>query len=86
MLNARKEAQKLLCSYQAGRLLGSGQPASVARLRAAACRHVEAAVRLQVYQPLEFLFTVAAFTTLIENFLPQLIALPKVWHHLVVAA
>ena len=33
---------------------------------------------LQVYQPLEFLFTVAAFTTLIENFLPQLIALPKV--------
>ena len=33
---------------------------------------------LQVYQPLEFLFTVAAFTTLIENFLPQLISLPKV--------
>ena len=32
----------------------------------------------QVYRPLEFLFTVAAFTTLIENFLPQLIALPKV--------
>ena len=31
-----------------------------------------------MYRPLEFLFTVAAFTTLIENFLPQLIALPKV--------
>lgn len=35
-------------------------------------------VRLQVYRPLEFLFTIAAFTTLAENFLPQLIALPKV--------
>lgn len=33
---------------------------------------------LQVYRPLEFLFTIAAFTTLAENFLPQLIALPKV--------
>lgn len=32
---------------------------------------------LQVYRPLEFLFTIAAFTTLAENFLPQLIALPK---------
>lgn len=31
----------------------------------------------QVYRPLEFLFAVAAFTTLAENFLPQLIALPK---------
>lgn len=27
---------------------------------------------------MEFLFTIAAFTTLAENFLPQLIALPKV--------
>ena len=33
---------------------------------------------LQVYRPLEFLFSVAAFTTLAENFLPQLISLPKV--------
>lgn len=33
--------------------------------------------RAQVYRPLEFLFAVAAFTTLAENFLPQLIALPK---------
>ena len=33
---------------------------------------------MQVYRPLEFLFTIAAFTTLAENFLPQLIALPKV--------
>ncbi|KAL3157479.1 hypothetical protein ABBQ32_011943 [Trebouxia sp. C0010 RCD-2024] len=32
---------------------------------------------MQVYRPLEFLFTIAAFTTLAENFLPQLIALPK---------
>ncbi|KAA6424403.1 MAG: small conductance mechanosensitive ion channel family, partial [Trebouxia sp. A1-2] len=31
----------------------------------------------EVYRPLEFLFTIAAFTTLAENFLPQLIALPK---------
>ncbi|KAK9831955.1 hypothetical protein WJX81_002788 [Elliptochloris bilobata] len=31
----------------------------------------------EVYRPLEFLFAVAAFTTLAENFLPQLIALPK---------
>jgi MscS family membrane protein len=31
----------------------------------------------EVYRPLEFLFTVAAVTTLAENFLPQLIALPK---------
>ena len=36
------------------------------------------AARLQVYRPLEFLFSVAAFTTLAENFLPQLISLPKV--------
>ena len=35
-------------------------------------------VPVQVYRPLEFLFTIAAFTTLAENFLPQLIALPKV--------
>ena len=34
-------------------------------------------MRAQVYRPLEFLFAVAAFTTLAENFLPQLIALPK---------
>ena len=33
---------------------------------------------LQLYSPLEFLFSIAAFTTLAENFLPQLIALPKV--------
>lgn len=33
---------------------------------------------MQLYQPLEFLFAVAAFTTLVENFLPQLISLPKV--------
>jgi hypothetical protein len=33
---------------------------------------------MQLYSPLEFLFSIAAFTTLIENFLPQLIALPKV--------
>jgi len=33
---------------------------------------------LQLYSPLEFLFSIAAFTTLVENFLPQLIALPKV--------
>jgi mechanosensitive ion channel protein 1/2/3 len=32
----------------------------------------------QVYRPLEFLFVIAAFTTLAENFLPQLIALPRV--------
>ena len=31
----------------------------------------------EVYRPLEFLFSVAAVTTLAENFLPQLIALPK---------
>ncbi|CAK0784228.1 hypothetical protein CVIRNUC_007432 [Coccomyxa viridis] len=31
----------------------------------------------EVYRPLEFLFSVAAFTTLAENFLPQLISLPK---------
>eukprot|EP00884_Botryococcus_braunii_P013469 jgi/Botrbrau1/22122/Bobra.0206s0046.1 len=31
-----------------------------------------------VYQPLEFLFFTAALTTLVENFLPQLMALPKV--------
>jgi hypothetical protein len=35
-------------------------------------------VTMQVYRPLEFLFSVAAFTTLAENFLPQLISLPKV--------
>ena len=34
----------------------------------------------QVYRPLEFLFSVAALTTLAENFLPQLISLPKVRH------
>ena len=39
---------------------------------------VNSLVHLQVYRPLEFLFTIAAFTTLAENFLPQLIALPKV--------
>lgn len=33
---------------------------------------------VQLYKPLEFLFLVAAFTTLAENFLPQLIAIPKV--------
>jgi len=33
---------------------------------------------LQVYRPLEFLFVIAAFTTLAENFLPQLIAIPRV--------
>lgn len=33
---------------------------------------------LQLYKPLEFLFLVAATTTLAENFLPQLIAIPKV--------
>lgn len=32
---------------------------------------------LQVYKPLEFLFLIAAVTTLAENFLPQLINLPK---------
>ena len=32
----------------------------------------------QVYRPLEFLFVIAAFTTLAENFLPQLIAIPRV--------
>ena len=31
----------------------------------------------QVYKPLEFLFLVAAFTTLGENFLPQVINIPK---------
>jgi mechanosensitive ion channel protein 1/2/3 len=31
----------------------------------------------EVYKPLEFLFLVAAFTTLAENFVPQLINLPK---------
>ncbi|KAK9907947.1 hypothetical protein WJX75_000392 [Coccomyxa subellipsoidea] len=31
----------------------------------------------EVYRPLEFLFSVAAFTTLAENFLPQLISIPK---------
>ncbi len=34
--------------------------------------------RLQVYQPMEMLFVIAAFTTLAENFLPQLIAIPRV--------
>ncbi len=33
---------------------------------------------MQVYRPLEFLFVIAAFTTLAENFLPQLIAIPRV--------
>ena len=33
---------------------------------------------MQVYRPLEFLFIIAAFTTLAENFLPQLIAIPRV--------
>lgn len=53
-------------------------------METAACRHRLAwrnpdLIRmLQVYRPLEFLFTIAAFTTLAENFLPQLIALPKV--------
>ena len=31
----------------------------------------------QLYKPLEFLFLVAAFTTLAENFLPQLLTIPK---------
>lgn len=31
----------------------------------------------ELYKPLEFLFLVAALTTLAENFLPQLIAVPK---------
>jgi MscS family membrane protein len=31
----------------------------------------------ELYKPLEFLFLVAAFTTLAENFLPQLMSLPK---------
>ena len=39
-------------------------------------------ILLQLYSPLEFLFSIAAFTTLAENFLPQLIALPKVCHEL----
>ena len=38
----------------------------------------------EVYRPLEFLFTVAAVTTLAENFLPQLIALPKAMVQIVV--
>lgn len=33
---------------------------------------------LQVYRPLEVLFLIAAAVTLAENFLPQLIAIPKV--------
>lgn len=33
---------------------------------------------LQVYRPMETLFIIAAFTTLAENFLPQLIAIPRV--------
>ena len=33
---------------------------------------------MQTYRPLELLFTIAAVSTLAENFLPQLIALPKV--------
>ncbi len=33
---------------------------------------------LQVYKPMETLFIIAAFTTLAENFLPQLIAIPRV--------
>lgn len=32
---------------------------------------------VQLYKPLEFLFLVAAFTTLAENFLPQLLTIPK---------
>ena len=35
------------------------------------------AAPLQLYKPLEFLFLVSAFTTLAENFLPQLISIPK---------
>ena len=35
---------------------------------------------LQVYRPMETLFIIAAFTTLAENFLPQLIAIPRVKH------
>lgn len=33
---------------------------------------------MQVYRPMETLFVIAAFTTLAENFLPQLIAIPRV--------
>ena len=39
---------------------------------------VTATLLLQVYRPLEFLFVIAAFTTLTENFLPQLISIPRV--------
>ena len=43
----------------------------------AACTAVVLPRVLQLYKPLEFLFLVAAFTTLAENFLPQLMSLPK---------
>ena len=42
------------------------------------CGSCATSLLFQVYKPLEFLFTIAAITTLAENFLPQLIALPKV--------
>lgn len=41
-------------------------------------RATDSGLMMQLYSPLEFLFSIAAFTTLAENFLPQLIALPKV--------
>jgi hypothetical protein len=34
---------------------------------------------LQVYRPIEGLLVVAAFATLVENFAPSLIAIPKVY-------
>lgn len=35
----------------------------------------------QTYRPLEALFVIAALTSLAENFLPQLIAVPRVSLH-----
>ena len=79
----------LWCGFgEEGAELGSPPPPSIPRCaslcsnppalcptppRPPACRSLV----LQLYKPLEFLFLVAAFTTLAENILPQLMSLPK---------
>ncbi|KAK9863272.1 hypothetical protein WJX84_010012 [Apatococcus fuscideae] len=50
---------------------------SVFRAPTAWERSTEFYVLREMYRPLELLFTIAAISTLAENFLPQLIALPK---------
>lgn len=56
------------------RVSARGLALSVAGLESSPC---PTALVPQLYKPLEFLFLVAAFTTLAENFLPQLMSLPK---------